>query len=217
MTRTGKDEGIPEEHVRERRKDTAWDKSWNEYGPMRTRRGPVFFGPPRLRLETHPDQEPRPDVAAVALILYPREDGLGTLLTVRRPDLQRHAGQVALPGGAYEPEDGTLAATARRETWEEVHVAFGEDAILGWLPSHFVVVSRFHICPAVVWLPEVPDVLPSDREVAAVLFPHVGRLLATRTWEERDGAIHPVYTWEGHRVWGATARVLRSFEERLVA
>lgn len=55
------------------------------------------------------------------------------LLTQRSPFLRSHAGQVAFPGGASDPEDGSLITTALREAYEEVAIPPEKVQILGQL------------------------------------------------------------------------------------
>ncbi|MEA2333659.1 MAG: hypothetical protein QOG40_149, partial [Solirubrobacteraceae bacterium] len=42
------------------------------------------------------------------------------VLTRRRADLRRHAGEISFPGGRQDSEDADLAETALREAEEEI-------------------------------------------------------------------------------------------------
>ncbi|MDX7992384.1 CoA pyrophosphatase [Xenorhabdus littoralis] len=55
------------------------------------------------------------------------------LLTQRSLNLRSHAGQIAFPGGAADPEDHSLIATALREAEEEVNIPQDKVQILGQL------------------------------------------------------------------------------------
>ncbi len=48
------------------------------------------------------------------------DDELRVVLTRRRADLRRHAGEISFPGGRRDPEDATLMDTALREAEEEI-------------------------------------------------------------------------------------------------
>jgi 8-oxo-dGTP pyrophosphatase MutT (NUDIX family) len=64
--------------------------------------------------------------AAVALVLRDAPVGL-ELLFIRRADDPRDpwSGQIAFPGGRFEPRDRDLEATSVRETLEETHLDLG--------------------------------------------------------------------------------------------
>jgi 8-oxo-dGTP pyrophosphatase MutT (NUDIX family) len=67
--------------------------------------------------------------AAVALVLRTTPAGVIELLFIKRAE--RHddpwSGQIALPGGRYDPDDESLEATAVRETFEEVSIDLRRD------------------------------------------------------------------------------------------
>src|SRR5512140_3961787 len=65
-----------------------------------------------------PAEELRP--AAVLVPLVRRDAGLTVLLTQRTDHLYDHAGQISFPGGRAEAHDDSAAATALRETFEEI-------------------------------------------------------------------------------------------------
>lgn len=166
---------------------------------------------PELSLQPEPDPPNRGRQAAVAVLLYPLAEGeTGTVLTLRPIHLPRHPGQISFPGGARGPDDPDLKTTALRETAEEIGVRVPEEAVLGWLPSHHIVVSDFQVAPLVCWLPARPEVHPDPAEVQQVLFPVLERLWQTEAWETRRNRPAPLYLWEGQRIWGATAYVLHS-------
>ncbi|HEU5217398.1 MAG TPA: NUDIX domain-containing protein, partial [Gemmatimonadales bacterium] len=69
----------------------------------------------------HQEHFPDRPQAAVAVILAPDPD---SVLLIRRAEREgdKWSGHLALPGGRWSPGDPDLAATARRETIEEVGV-----------------------------------------------------------------------------------------------
>jgi 8-oxo-dGTP pyrophosphatase MutT (NUDIX family) len=173
------------------------------------------------------DYEPRavaaPDArrAAVLTLLYHDQGADRVLLTKRTDTVEHHKGQICFPGGGVHDADADLSVTALRETWEEVGVEPEHVEIIGRL-DEIVTISNFLVTPYVGVLHRTPyEFVPSEIEVAEVLEPPIADLLdeATLELEERfvDGQARyaPVYVWNGHRVWGATARMLQEFLDLL--
>lgn len=155
--------------------------------------------------------------AAVLALLY-HHDGADRLLFTRRTEtLSSHKGQIAFPGGRADVTDADLAATALRETWEEIGIAPADVTIFGRLDD-VITNSGYRVAPFVGRLERVPyPFVPSPTEVAAILEVPVAHLLdpATLKPESREvgGQIAwmPAYWWEGQRIWGATARMVQEF------
>ncbi|MBE3143507.1 MAG: CoA pyrophosphatase [Planctomycetes bacterium] len=90
---------------------------------------------------------------AAVLIPLLCEKGKLSLLYIRRTEtVQDHKGQVSFPGGAVEPEDNDIFATALRETWEEVGIPPEDINILGCMREYHTV-SKFSIVPVVGVVP----------------------------------------------------------------
>ena len=75
--------------------------------------------------------------AAVIIVIVGLEAGdqAGVLLTYRPPNLRRHAGQYALPGGRMDDGE-TVAETALRELREELGMTLDADRIIGALDDY---------------------------------------------------------------------------------
>ena len=59
------------------------------------------------------------------------------LMTKRKNNLRKHAGQIAFPGGRKEREDKDLKDTVQRETEEEVNISKDNYDIIGKLPKFY--------------------------------------------------------------------------------
>lgn len=106
-------------------------------------------------------------LAAVALVVVPREDGeAAVLLTLRAAGLRRHGGQWALPGGRLDPGE-TPEEGALRELEEEIGLTLPADHVLGWLDD-YPTRSGFAITPVVVWGDGAAPLRPDPREVAGI-------------------------------------------------
>ena len=148
---------------------------------------------------------------AAVLVALTREPDPRVLLTVRSGDLPTHQGQIAFPGGSLEAGESVLDA-AMREAWEEVGLAPEGVTVLGELDDVFTPVG-FHVTPVLARIPaHIP--LRLSGEVAQILRPALSELRALTPLRETrhlpDG--RPVvlyrYPWQGHDIWGMTARVL---------
>lgn len=157
--------------------------------------------------------------ASVLVPLVARPGGLALLLTRRTEEVASHQGQICFPGGTRDAGDRDLLATALRETGEELGIAAEAVEVLGALDDFPTWASPFLITPYVGYLAELPELRPHRAEVAEVLLPPLADLLAPGVYREEIwpvlGPTRPVavYAWQGARIWGATARILRQFLE----
>ncbi|KAF8604195.1 hypothetical protein BDV93DRAFT_441255, partial [Ceratobasidium sp. AG-I] len=107
--------------------------------------------------------------AAVLVLLFMRDGHLRVLLTTRSKSLRSHPGQVALPGGRCDPEDGSTIKTALREAHEEVGLAYDHPHIhvLTTL-APFLSQFRLLVTPVIAWATS-PDFMqelkPNEGEV----------------------------------------------------
>jgi 8-oxo-dGTP pyrophosphatase MutT (NUDIX family) len=156
----------------------------------------------------------------VPLFLAPAADGdPHAVLTRRRADLRRHAGEIYFPGGRRDPEDTDLRETALREAEEEIGLPRGQVRLLGELPPVSTFVTGYEIHPYVGLIPAGLAWRVSEREVDAVLELSLGALREsrTRTQIERRGISFETdaYILDDHLIWGATARILEHLLERV--
>jgi 8-oxo-dGTP pyrophosphatase MutT (NUDIX family) len=154
--------------------------------------------------------------AAGLLLFFPIDDFAHLVLTVRAGTLERHGGQVSLPGGVVEPGE-SLEQAALREAHEEIGLNVGAVTTLGALTPIDIHVSGFRLHPIVGSMDERPALYASDGEVARVLEIPISQLMDPRVvaWQTvaRDGeAIRvPAFHAEGAEIWGATAMVVSEF------
>jgi 8-oxo-dGTP pyrophosphatase MutT (NUDIX family) len=156
----------------------------------------------------------------VLVPLYRAADGEPhTVLTRRRADLRRHAGEISFPGGRRDPEDPSLCTTALREAEEEIGLARAEVEVVGELPAVSTFVTGYLIHTFVGLIPPGQRWRAAPSEVDAVLELPLDALRASRgrTLMERRGFSFETdaYLLDGHVIWGATARILDTLFERL--
>lgn len=160
--------------------------------------------------------------AAVLVLLADYLSEAHVVLTRRTDTVEHHKGQISFPGGARHGVDEDLALTALRETWEEIGVHPHDVDLIGRL-DEIVTVSNFRVAPFVGVLKRTPyPYAPSPVEVAEVLEVPLRHLLdpANKVYEPRVAwgggpSLSPAYWWNGHRIWGATARMLERFLDLL--
>ncbi|GGL99618.1 NUDIX hydrolase [Deinococcus aerophilus] len=148
---------------------------------------------------------------AAVLVALTREPDPRVLLTVRSTDLPTHQGQISFPGGSLEPGEPVVAG-ALREAWEEVGLPPVSVKVLGELDDVFTPIG-FHVTPVLARVPAEPA-LTLTAEVTQILTPTLGELRALtpvrewRTLPDGQRAVLYRYPWQGHDIWGMTARVL---------
>jgi 8-oxo-dGTP pyrophosphatase MutT (NUDIX family) len=161
--------------------------------------------------------------AAVLLLLYRVAGSEHILFTVRSNEVEHHKGQISFPGGAVHEADRDLEMTALRETYEEVGLDPEHIEVVGRLDD-IITNSPFRVTPVVAILHGGPyEFVPSPAEVGEILEVPLRHLLDPNNVLEdrraRDGEAsgRRSYTFGGHHVWGATARILTDFLQMLPA
>jgi 8-oxo-dGTP pyrophosphatase MutT (NUDIX family) len=95
--------------------------------------------------------------AAVLVPVYDWPGSPGLLMTERRADLRRHAGEISFPGGRRDQGEH-LIATALREAEEEIGLPGADVEIVGALPPVGTFVTGYRI-NAFVGVIEPPESL----------------------------------------------------------
>jgi 8-oxo-dGTP pyrophosphatase MutT (NUDIX family) len=148
----------------------------------------------------------------VPLFREPGTDAPHVVLTRRRADLRRHAGEISFPGGRRDPQDTQLSETALREAEEEIGLPRGEVKLLGDLPPTSTFATNYEIHPFIGLIPSGQLWRLSPLEVDAVLELPLDAIRngRTRAQLQRRGITFETdaYVVDDHLIWGATARIL---------
>lgn len=159
--------------------------------------------------------------SAVLLLLYSKHGEHHVLLNKRTDKVETNKGEICFPGGGVEAVDKDLVATALRETYEEMGVLPEDVTVLGEL-DETTTRAGFVIRPYVGTIPYPYRFRPNPAEVAEVLEVPVSWLLNSdnvrvETESHHGEAPATSYSYGGHLIYGATARILRQFLEILAS
>jgi len=160
--------------------------------------------------------------AAVLVPVVRREKGLTILLTQRTDHLYDHAGQISFPGGRSEAHDESPAATALRETYEEIGLPHSHVEVLGSLPE-YTTVTGYHVTPVVGLVSPPPELSLDAFEVAEAFEVPLAFFLDPgnhqRNTLQYQGRTRHYYAmpYEQRYIWGATAGMLMNLYAFLTA
>lgn len=170
----------------------------------------------------NPDRQRRPLRQAGVLFLFYAREGHMYLPFIERPRYDGpHSGQIALPGGKREVGDPDLAATAVRETGEEIGVPGSGIQVLGQLTPVYIPNSHYLVTPSVGLMSGAPAFRPDPAEVKTVLECPLAVLLdpacrKREIWNFGNLDVDvPFFQVGEHHIWGATAMMLAELLEVL--
>lgn len=158
--------------------------------------------------------------AGVLAPIVERSGGLHLLLTKRSSALKHHPGQIAFPGGKQDEGDADVVAAALREANEEIGLPYEIVDVLGQLSAHETV-TGFTVTPVFAFVRDGFDIVPEPGEVEEVFsvpLSHVADpanyLIESRRWRGTRRHYFAV-PYGPYYIWGATARMLRAWSERM--
>lgn len=163
-----------------------------------------------------------PRIAGVMMLFYPKDGKTHIVLIVRNSYEGVHSSQIAFPGGKYEPEDVNFAATALRETHEEIGIHPEIIEVIKPFTQLYIPPSNFMVYPFLGICKEEITFVPDPNEVAAIiqlpLTVFMSDEIITTTTMSTSYAQNinvPAFIIEDHIVWGATAMILSELKSVL--
>ncbi|MFS2187269.1 CoA pyrophosphatase, partial [Mucilaginibacter sp. Mucisp84] len=109
----------------------------------------------------------------------------------------------------------SITYTALREAQEEIGLKIADVTILGTLTEIYIAPSDFLVLPVIGYLNYRPEFLPDPREVKVVFETRIDHFLepnsvgCSEILIPGDRVLTPHYEVEGHKIWGATAKMIR--------
>jgi 8-oxo-dGTP pyrophosphatase MutT (NUDIX family) len=154
----------------------------------------------------------------VLVPIYGWPERPGMIFTERRHDLRRHAGEISFPGGRIDPGE-TAEQAALREAWEEIGLDPAGVEVVGALQPISTFVTSYRVIPFVGFVAEGLEHTLQPTEVESVIelsFEELRDGYGMRRLIRRGVPFRtPVYEVGETFIWGATARMLQTFFERL--
>ena len=154
--------------------------------------------------------------AAVLLLLYPTSSQIHAVFIKRvvNPN-DKHSGQIGLPGGKHEPTDTDLQHTALRECYEEIGVNPSKIEVIHSLTPLYIPISNFLVNAFVGWSPHSLNFVPDPSEVDQIIEIPLSNLLNQYPYIKfnLEQNLLPHFSFDEHKIWGATALIVHEFVE----
>jgi 8-oxo-dGTP pyrophosphatase MutT (NUDIX family) len=191
---------------------------------------PTGFADPHV-IPQHDQQDADPAVVAamaavrpirLAAVLVPiiERDEPSVLFTQRTAHLADHAGQISFPGGKIDASDESPTAAALREAEEEIALPRRFVVPIGYLDIHMTPFGH-RIAPVVARVRPGFALRLNPGEVEDAFEVPLTFLMApqnytseSRDWNGLTVSLFAIRFGE-HRIWGATAAILRNLYERV--
>ena len=159
-------------------------------------------------------------IASVALIIYPDENEIARLVLIQRNNYEGvHSGQISFPGGKYEKSDRSFKETALRETMEEIGVDTNSFLTIKELSHIYIPPSNFMVYPFLFLSNCNLDFVIDKKEVKELITPTIDQILSFEILNGEFGinkTINPYFDFQGKKIWGATAMILKELIDLLV-
>ncbi len=160
----------------------------------------------------------QPTKSAVIILMYQNNEQIFFPI-IRRPWYNgHHSGEMALPGGKFDPTDNSLIDTALRECYEEVGVIIKPEQVIGTLSGIKIPITNMEVLPVVAISSQCLNFKINANEVAGLFSVSLNELLnpANKKLEQQPFNNQmlnvPYYKLNEQKVWGATAMILSELE-----
>lgn len=164
-----------------------------------------------------------PSQASVLMLFTDDEHNPEIIFTLRAQHLSNHPGEVAFPGGMWEPQDNTLLDTALRESYEEVGLSPAAVKLLGACQPRSTR-AGVRVTPFVGVIAAETELVPNLSELDAIFrVPlasfHSGAIQIRTDIFSHAGQSYrvPAYEHQGYEIWGFTAALTAEIIAAIVA
>ena len=161
-----------------------------------------------------PKLEDQDNSAAVMIIMHGDPLDPRIVLTQRAAHLNKHAGEVAFPGGMWEKEDENLLSTALRETEEEIGLSAELMTPIAMLPIRSPKTSNVNVYPFVCLADTPLKLTPQPSEIAAIFdlpiecLTEIERYGYFEIGKGSDKVELPYFAYQSFKIWGFTMHIL---------
>ena len=151
--------------------------------------------------------------AGVLVLLYLKNGEPHLLLNKRSESVESHKGEISFPGGRKDLSDNSLLDTALRETYEEIGVNPEDVRVLGKM-DEIDTMTGYRVSPFLATISERYRFIVNRLEVAELIeVPLFGLMKGALVRDEmrqiEGNWVHKNnYSYNGHLIWGATARIV---------
>lgn len=135
------------------------------------------------------------------------------IMIKRSHNLGMHKGEMAFPGGKYDPYDKNILDTAIRETKEELNLTIFKDQIIAKL-TPVSTSTGFIIFPFVSIINNIKQLQANKSEVETVFNIPLFSFLDTIEFQNQSNNSY-IFTYQNNIIWGASARILKQLRDIL--